>query len=111
MENFRQRKLNAFAMFTLSVIVALWAVLVYVKVYHLLRECKPDFLLAFKTSPIWIGLFAAISLLWMLISMGTLIMYRKMKLEFGPSAGAIVGSIIIVCEYLGYALLMVFLFI
>ena len=111
MKTYSQKKRAIASYLIFTTIVLLIALIFYVKFYYAMRNNGLDFVQAFRHVPLYVTVFLALSVLWFILSVGTLVSNIKVNREFGPNFWRVCVTLMLFVEYGGYALLIVFMLI
>ena len=106
-----QRRRNAAVCLICATIVVLIDLLFYLKFYHAMRDNGLNFLEAFKGSKTYFVAFFFTTLVWLILSIMTIVKLGRLNRAYGTNALRVLADLFIICQYICFAGIIVFLFI
>ena len=110
MRSFESMKSRAAVHFILQAIILCVAAFFYVKFYYAFRGADGSIIEKLKASLTWTIAFGAVSVVWFINWIAVHKKYTQIRRIYGGYFGGVLGRILLILEFLGYALVVAFLF-
>ena len=111
MKTYGQRRRSAAVFLIVATIVILIDMIFYIRFYQCLKDCNHDFLQTFRSATVYSIAFIFGTVVWLVLSIETLVKFRRLNIALGSNFGRVMGALIIVGEYIGYIAAIVLLFV
>ena len=106
-----QRRRHAAVCLICATIVVLLDLLFYLKFYHAMRDNGLNFIQAFNTNKTYFVAFFFTTSVWLVLSIMSIVKFGRLNRDYGTNAWRVLGDLLIIGEYICFALIIVFLFI
>lgn len=111
MRTFESAKTRAAVQFILQAIILAVAAIFYIKFYYGFRAATGSILERVQANLTWAIVFGVVSLVWLFNWIAAVRKYARIKRYFRGYFGLVIGRLLLSLEMIGYALVIVFLFI
>ena len=111
MRTFESAKTRAAVQFILQAIILCVAAFFYIKFYYAFRATSGAILERLKATLTPALIFGGVSLVWFFNWIAASVKYSRIKKYFGRYFGLFLGRLFLFLEFVGYVLVIVFLFI
>ena len=105
------RKRNAAICLICATIVVLIDLLFYKKFYDIMRENGLNFIQAFKGAKTYFVAFFFTTIVWLVLSIMTIVKLGRLNKELGTSAWRVLADLFIIAQYICFIGIIVFLFV
>ena len=109
MRSFESMRTRAAVHFILQALVLCAVAVCYVKLYYPFRSADGSILERLQANLTWALLFLGTSAVWFVNYFAVHIKYSRIKRIYGTYFGGIVGRLLLLAEFVGYALAIAFL--
>ena len=111
MTRYRTKRLKTLSLLIIATILLLIDSLFYIMFYRAMKENGKDFIAAIQAHHLRVPLFCLFTLGWFIVSIIAFIKYTGIARYYGKNLGSFFGRLIIIGEWVTFALLIVFIFI